>query len=75
MMVIIEHTHKEEHLHKVDPSFTTKTNYYWTPNQEAIIRTGILSNTKRMPTPWRISRMQVPLMVLRNTLTLVSLTY
>ena len=46
MMVIVEHTHREEHMHEVDPNFTTKTNYHWTPKQEAIIRTGILSNTK-----------------------------
>ena len=46
MMVIVEHTHKEEHEHEVDPNFTTKINYDWTPKQEAIIRKGILSNTK-----------------------------
>ena len=46
MMVIVWHTPKEEHQHEEDPAFVTKTNYHWTAQQEAIIRTGIQSNTK-----------------------------
>ena len=36
----------EEHFHEENPTFTTKSNYHWTAQQEAIVLRGIKNNVK-----------------------------
>ena len=36
----------EEHFHEEDPNYSTKSNYHWTAQQEAIVLRGIKNNVK-----------------------------